>query len=348
MTGVFVLAALAAGFGADGGPEGAAAQPKEEVACCVPRLSPGDSFVFDVKFSNAWEAARVEFYSPGYGRTGRGELPRPPQPKGRVVAPEGRTSAPRPELRLVPIPIPQVSDPLFAEFKLEGSVAEEKSIFVKLNVSRVHYFDNRGREWTIQPAEEGAKARAAEILKRAASSWREDLSDWPEKEMLEEQVVGAALALLHEAELQLEPAGADGRRLEFRGLSDLLDERLPRSLEKALRSKVAALLSDIARRAFSPVLPEELLARREFERDGVSYRTEGMRRAADSPVRFTSERADDGSGRRLRETLSIDPRTRLVLEGSSIAIRDSLRDRDAWVGFERWSMKLVQFKARRK
>jgi len=250
---------------------------------------------------------------------------------------------PTPEVRRVP----NASDPLFVDFVVDGYVTAADRLTLTPRVSRVRYFDDRGRDWTILPRRKQAPAAAIAILKRVTAAWRADLDDIYEKEMLEEQFVGATMVLLHKTPLEV--AIADGRATaKLDEIDRVLADIVPEEASRGLRQVTVRFCRDAIAKVVVPVtytLPD-LRKGKKLTTDGRSYDVEkvvaGKRRAS---VRVSRHTQPDEAGTRISETLTFDARTGVVLEATSFAIVDSMRASVAKVGYTRWKTELKKYRA---
>jgi len=315
-----------------------AAGPADAPSRLPAGLGPGDSFALELKYSNDWEAADIQLDNP----QGHGRPLTPAQLKAIRENPRGGTRLARPELRFVP----RGNDPLVIEVVLRGAITDGRRLVIVPAISLVHYFDDRGRDWTLSPSKEDVEPRATEIIRRAASTWTPDLADTLEKEMLEEQLLGAGVALLHDVNLEaaVDPETGDG---SFPEMERLVAGRLPREFPEALRGRVGDFWKETLARTLAPPATWEakLAVGRAFEARGISYKVEKLQRLKDSvSVRLTGSRPKDAGGRTYRENTLCEPRTGLIIESSGISVRDSQSGPTTWVGATRWSAKLLAFK----
>ncbi|MEM7262372.1 MAG: hypothetical protein AAF488_10320, partial [Planctomycetota bacterium] len=110
-------------------------------------LEPGDRFSIEINFSNSWEEVAIL-------------VPRRAGEQRRITGDsleEMRANA----LEAV---TPIAQDPLFVDMILHGHVLESGGLELSPEISRVHYFDDRNRRWTIAPKKKGAKEQAEQLV----------------------------------------------------------------------------------------------------------------------------------------------------------------------------------------
>jgi len=332
-----------------------------------PGIQPGDSFVLELKFSDTWEAAQVTVETGETAGSGLGPPGRPPRPltpadlqriRNAARSPitlsrrAGEDGPPRvtlgPSVRSIPIS----KDPLFVDATWRGEFLPEGRLCLTSRIARVHYFDDRGRTWTLEPQKGGAaeRARTADraraIVKENAGRWNPELSDRLEREMLEEQLLGAAIALLHEAPLEAALAER-GKPASFVDLDDVFRAKLPTEFPERLLDRVRRFYGETLLRVVTPAAlpPEELRDGATFEKGGVSFKVEKVFRVKeDVRVRVSGSGGDAGTGRAMRQSIVFDARTGMVIETESIFVRDTEVNSSWWVGSERWKTKLLAVK----
>ncbi len=323
------------------------AEETSRAAPVRPTLRPGDRFTVDLKYSNAWEVASVHVD----GRSWPGAPLTPAELAAFRKSPSGtklrkgpsETTATEPAMQ----PVPRAEDPLFVDMNLRCEANTDRTLTIVPAVSRVRYFDDRGRDWTISGAKRGSRVRAEAIIESTSSAWSPSLRDELEREMLEEQLLGAAVVLLNDVEIRISLDSSTGQPA-FVDLATLLDRALPARYPKDLRPRIERFFQDALARVVSVPASRDLSRVRRganFAVDGVTYdilevkATRGRVR-----VRAAGSTKPDASGRRLREVIVFDARTGVVLEATSAVVQNDYKAGAARFGFMRWQTRLKSFR----
>ena len=297
-----------------------------------PQLAAGDRFVMALTYSNVWE---VSDFTTGVAGGPRGPLSREElESLSRGLVDPSST----PELRR----IPRAEDPLIVNFQLNGTVTKPGELNVVPRFAKVKYFDGSGRAWSLNPNARRDRAKAEKIVRRLSPQWRADLEDELEREMLEEQLLGAALALLHDAEVNVTLERLDAAPA-FPKLGELLDVRLPEVFPSALRQKVVTFLRQAIEQAITPAAADlaQLRRGREFQAGALTYKVGAVTTAKDGyRVRAEGWVERDDEGRRRSDRLVFDAGTGLVIEGTSTIAQDHLEGNTMRIGVVRWHSKL--------
>ena len=293
------------------------------------RLRPGDRFTAKVRYSNVWNEIALSFKGPVSDQ--------PIRPSDLTSARASLQAASRVEAR----PIGQ--DPLFVDMTLSVEVRDGGRLGVTPQISEVRYFDDRNRRWTIQPGARGAREQTERLIKDISGEWRRFLPTSLETEMLEEQLVGAALCLLSgkTVDMALEPASPDPL---LPGFEDLLRSELPEALPLAIHKSVAWFFRESIARIVRRT-PESASKGSKFEERGVDCEVGRVQSIKGrSTASITGQAYFASCGASFKETLLVDQASGIALEGKAITIRDALRGRDARFGAVRWETKLTDFK----
>jgi hypothetical protein len=160
--------------------------------------------------------------------------------------------------------------------------------------------------------------------------------------MIEEQLLGAALFLLHEASFTaaLESCSPDA---EFPDLGEVLSSRLPVEFPGAVRRHVEWFYREGLARVLAP-RPGRIRVGATFEARGVTYRIEKAR-THEKRVRIAASGQLHGheAGHAFKESLVFDEDLALVREGTALTIRDGVQMNVIRVGAVRWEAKLLSF-----
>ncbi len=310
-------------------------------------LVPGDSFTARVRYSNSWGESTV-IVQPASGPASP-RTPSAPVPAGGSLPAAGQAAAASAAssggtVRLVPRieAVPLGNDPLFVDLKLEVKVLEEGRYSLKPVVDSVHYFDDRGRRWTIQLKEPLAREKALKLVKELSIALKGTTPSGLEAQMIEEQLVGASIVLLNGSTLE---ALAPGWRSEpqLPGIEEVLRDSLPEELRKSVRDTVTRFFLDAASRAV-PRAPAGIQAGAKHEVGGVSFTAEKIRHPkGGSQALLVGASSDPGVGTLVKERFWADRVTGLPVEGSSLRLRENLTGNNHRYDAVKWETKIELF-----
>jgi hypothetical protein len=289
-------------------------------------LQAGDAFTVSVKYSNVWnELALAVKGPPGTIPVGIGSL------NASVVASD-RIQASR-----------IGADPLFVDMSLHVEARGAGRFAITPRVAGVRYFDDRSRRWSFEPAARGSNEAAEKIIKDVSAQWRTLFPTGLETEMLEEQLLGAAICLLSGEAFEASFSSWDADP-ELCSLDEAIRRKLPRDFPVALHKSVAWFFREAMARVIARA-PDDLRRNVGFDARGVPYTVKDVRVSNGRPVAETTGQMHwTSTGAFFKESSVVDQLTGVVIESKSITTHDVLRGHDARFGAVRWETKLIDFK----
>lgn len=297
--------------------------------CADGPLAVGDQFSMEINFSNSWE--EVALLIPPRARDRR-----------RVDA----ISLEQMRANAFAASQPLAKDPLFVDMVLHARVLPGGVLQVRPDVARVHYFDDRGRRWTIKPKEHDAKDRAEKLVDGLSLAWRRDFRSRLEREMLEEQLLGAALVLLHDASFQVE-TGEGGDPI-LRELDKAMNKKLPSSFPAVLRESVEWYFREAVNLISAPRSnknADELRRGTEFKSGGIPFKVvKSGKKRGQRVVAVEGYAHNSTVGVSTREHAVFIPETGLVLEGRVTTFHETVDGASNRFGSVKWTSRLVALK----
>ncbi len=299
------------------------------VALADGALAAGDHFSVEINYSNSWE--EVAILVPGRAR-----------PQRRLDA--AALAQMRAEAFASAVPIAE--DPLFVDMILHAKVLEGGVLQVKPEMTRVHYHDDRGRRWTIDPKKADARELAEKLVDDLSFAWRRDFRSRLEREMLEEQLLGAALVLLDGAEFEVQlDRGEDPI---VKGLDKAMSQNVPDSFPSVLRDSVNWFFREAVTRISAPTSgksPGEVTRGAKFVSGGMPFKVVKTGKKWGQKVVVV-----EGYVHRIkvgvstREHAVYFPNTGLVLEGQVTTFHETVGGASNRFGSVKWASRLLELK----
>ncbi len=294
-------------------------------------LAAGDRFSAKISFSNSWEEVAIF-------------IPEEARAKGAIDA--AALQAMRDEALIRAAPLAQ--DPLFVDMILNVEVADDGMLEVRPDIERVHYFDDRGRKWTLEPRKAETRARAEKLVADLAFAWRRDFRSRLEREMLEEQLHGAAVALLQGASFRARvPRDGDP---SFEGLDEAVDAAVPGSFPAVLKDGIRWFFAEALLRTIAPNPTVPIRKGASFEARGIPFEVIGAGKKKGRPVVAIE-------GRCHRPAVGVSSREQivflleaggLVLESKSAVLHETIDGESNRFGTVRWESALTDWRPAKK
>ncbi len=342
-------------------------------------LVPGDRFSVRIEYSNKWSleamAGKPRARSPGASALSRARgsaAKSEGAPAGVTVPPErantgasarpasagpknaGAGSTPAPSSQGNPSGVFSTGgftagrDPLSIDLKLLGEVKGEGRMVLALDVARVHYWNSRGAEWTIAPKKEGELTRAENMALALVADWKTLTFGSMEFEMVEEQLLGLAIAILDGEKLEAEFGSSEApiRCRDFDAIDGPLDRKLGGVFPTATFHLMTTFLNDAASRILGPK-PEGPIRGSRFERRGIPYSLAGAIRPGGRPaMKVFGKTYQASTGVGVKDWVTFDVATGLVFERDYHNFRDSRRGNTVRFGLARWRVTGTGLEAR--
>jgi hypothetical protein len=261
-------------------------------------LAPGDRFTVAIRYSNRWSDEMVSSGAKNLRRVPRARAATaPPQvPSGErsggsaggpIAGSSGRSGKRSSDggpgsrqANRVPPPRPRTvslgRDPLSVALTFHGEATGFRTFRLRLDVSGVHYWNDRGDQWTIDLREADAVSRARSLTEELRVRWAGITAPGIEKDLVEEQLLGVSLVLLHGLEIE---AAIDSPSVDARipGFYEALESRLAGASPRDFWPVIMAFLVEMVARITPPTYDPPAQGAT-FEARGIPYKVERIAR----------------------------------------------------------------------